>query len=98
MAPELFLKKSPNASSSIDIWSMGCILYALILGTLPFIDTTRSLIKEKIMNENVQFRGLCGKEVKDLICKMLEKDPIKRISLGGIYNHPWVKGEILRFH
>lgn len=30
-------------------------------------------------------------EAIDLLKKMLEKDPKKRITINEIYNHPWIK-------
>ncbi len=36
MAPEVLSRKNLAASPAIDIWSVGCILYSLVIGNLPF--------------------------------------------------------------
>ena len=37
MAPELFLGRT-ESTPKIDVWSLGCILHAMILGEYPFAD------------------------------------------------------------
>lgn len=95
MAPELFHKKSSNAASCIDVWAMGCIVFALVTGNLPFNGDSRKIIRDKIINENAKFpeNVEISQSFKDLIEKMLEKDPKKRIALGDIFHHSWVKHE-----
>ena len=94
MAPELFHKKADNAFG-IDVWAMGCILYAMVNGRLPFQGESRKHIRDKIVGDKVKFSNEkeISKEIKHLIRKMLEKDPRKRITLGDIYHHPWTKKE-----
>lgn len=40
LPPEIFENKNVNASPSLDIWSIGIILYQLVVGKLPFEDKT----------------------------------------------------------
>ena len=54
MAPELL--QGDNASNpKIDIWSLGILMYAMILGKCPFDGDTREQIKEIIINKEVSF-------------------------------------------
>ncbi len=98
MPPELFYKKNDNASTGIDIWAMGCILYALVAGKLPFNGDSMKTIRDKIIAEKLKFPDELeiSKEIKNLLRKMLEKDYRKRISMGDIYNHAWIKIEKLK--
>lgn len=97
MAPELFYKKSNNATSGIDVWAMGCILFALVTGKLPFSGESKKSIVDKIVGEHVKFSNDLSKELRDLLNKILEKDSRKRIGLGDIFHHPWVKKEFLMY-
>lgn len=36
MAPEVLSRKNVIASPAMDIWSVGCILFSLVVGSLPF--------------------------------------------------------------
>lgn len=95
MAPELFFKHSDNASPGIDVWAMGCILYALVSGKLPFNGDSRRSIRNKIINDPLFFPSdlKISRSLKDLLEKMLHKDPKLRISIGDIYHHFWVINE-----
>jgi len=74
-----------------DIWGLGCLLYTLLVGTPPF-DTTgvRSTLTKVVMADYSLPDGL-SPEVQDLIAAMLKKNPLERIKLRDILNHPWIK-------
>jgi MAP/microtubule affinity-regulating kinase len=44
LSPEIFLTKNVGASPALDIWALGCILYALLVGELPFKGNTEKEI------------------------------------------------------
>lgn len=93
VAPEV-LKKDPY-SFSCDIWSLGCILYALLSGSLPFDDenqkeTIRLTLESKLNFEKPSWNAISS-DCIDLIKKLLEKDPMRRITLKEIVKHPWFK-------
>ena len=46
LSPEVISGKNLNASPAMDIWAMGCILYALLVGELPFDDPHNKEVKE----------------------------------------------------
>lgn len=99
IAPEVL---SGKYDSKCDLWQIGCILYISMCGYLPFRGVKRQTILNKIRDARYkmdlkEFES-CSEEVLDLIRKLLEKDPKKRLSANEALEHPWFskmdKGEI----
>ena len=94
VAPEV-LRKEPY-SFSCDIWSIGCIIYALLSGALPFDHESQKETIQMTLKSKLEFDGSCWKDIssncKDLIENLLEKDPLKRITLKQITKHKWFSG------
>lgn len=100
LAPEVFERKSMDVvSPALDVWSMGCILYALVTGTLPFRGSTSKSILERIKNSPVvfpeEYDRILSDEIKDLINKCLDKNPKTRITMNEISEHHWILSEKL---
>jgi 5'-AMP-activated protein kinase catalytic alpha subunit len=72
-----------------DIWSMGIILYAMTCGYLPFEDPNTSKLYKKILNCDYLIPGFISKSSKDLIKKILNTDPTKRLTIKDIRAHEW---------
>ena len=78
----------------IDIWSCGIILFAMLCGYLPFEDKENELLFHKILQCKVKLPNYLSDEAKDIILKILVKDPNKRLSIEQIKNHPfYLKGK-----
>ncbi|XP_076257091.1 calcium/calmodulin-dependent protein kinase kinase 1-like isoform X2 [Rhynchophorus ferrugineus] len=85
-------RSSGFSGKCTDIWAMGVTLYAFVYGHVPFHDENIIGLYSKIRNQQVTFpeKTAVSTELKDLIKKMLEKDPSKRIAMHEIKEHPWV--------
>ena len=99
VAPEI-LEKKPY-SFQCDLWSLGCIVYALLCSSLPFDpasqkETIRMTCEDEVMFDLPQWKGV-SKECKDLIRKLLIKNPEKRINVQEIIVHPWFDSLEKRF-
>ena len=85
----------------IDIWSSGIILYAMLCGYLPFEemenDEYNEVLFRNIVECNVDYPNEYITPVaKDLLCKILVKDPKKRITIDEIKTHNfYLLGELL---
>ena len=94
-SPEMVAGKKYNGFK-IDIWSTGIILYAMLCGYLPFEDKDNDALFEKILECKLVFPKYIPKLGKNLIERILVKDPNKRITIKEIKEHPFfLKGKEL---
>jgi calcium-dependent protein kinase len=92
VAPEVL---SGNYDTQCDLWSWGVILYVLLWGYPPFDgdsnkDIFRAILKSKLDFDEDEWGNISG-EAKELISKLLEKDPKKRIKVDNALTHKWFK-------
>ncbi|XP_057434409.1 calcium-dependent protein kinase 20-like [Lotus japonicus] len=92
MAPEV-LKR--NYGPEVDIWSAGVILYILLCGVPPFWAETEQGVAQAIIRSVVDFKREPWPKVsdnaKDLVRKMLDPDPKRRLSAQEVLDHPWLQ-------
>jgi serine/threonine protein kinase len=81
VAPETLENK--NVDISVDIWALGCIIYLFLQGRTPFKDKTNLQIFDNILHKSVEFKHEIDDVSKDLIEKLLVKDPSKRLGCGA---------------
>ncbi|XP_033145973.1 SNF1-related protein kinase catalytic subunit alpha KIN12 isoform X2 [Brassica rapa] len=91
-APEVISGKL-YAGPEVDIWSCGVILYALLCGNLPFDDENMPGLFSKIKGEYILPDHL-SYAARDLIPRILTVDPMMRISIPGIRQHPWFSSKL----
>ncbi|XP_052453458.1 SNF related kinase b [Carassius gibelio] len=90
-APEILLGEEYDAPA-VDIWSLGVILYMLVCGHPPFQEANDSETLIMIMDCRYNVPNHVSPECKDLISRMLQRDPAKRASLTAIEGHSWLQG------
>ncbi|XP_031127433.1 calcium-dependent protein kinase 20-like [Ipomoea triloba] len=92
VAPEVLRKQYGQAC---DIWSAGVIIYILLSGVPPFWDETEQGIFEQVLKGNLDFVSEpwpnISDSAKDLVKKMLIRDPKRRPTAHEILCHPWVR-------
>ncbi|KAK2363314.1 calcium-dependent protein kinase [Trifolium repens] len=91
MAPEV-LKR--NYGPEVDIWSAGVILYILLCGVPPFWAETEQGVAQAIIRSVVDFKRdpwpKVSDNAKDLVKKMLNPDPKRRLTAQEVLDHPWL--------
>lgn len=87
MSPEL-LRDSFTCIQS-DYWAIGCVLYHMLTGKRPFDAPTQYLLIKAILDQDPQFPVTFDPTAKDLVVKLLAKDPMKRPTIEEIMSHPY---------
>jgi len=83
-APEI-LKQQPYDGTCVDVWSLGVILYSLLVGGFPFADD------RQVLEGRVKFpRGSVSKPAMDLISRMLQRSTRHRLTIDEVLSHPWM--------
>lgn len=85
------------AGPEVDVWSCGVILYALLCGSLPFDDENIPNLFKKIKQGMYSFPNYLTPGARDLIRRMLIVQPLERITIPEIRNHPWFSVNLPRY-
>ncbi|CEG42671.1 ulk fused protein kinase [Plasmopara halstedii] len=89
MAPELVQEKPYNYT--VDLWSLGVILYELAVGKPPFYtDRIVSLI-QMIVRDDVKYPSTMSADFQSLLKGLLNKNPAQRLKWPKILDHPFIR-------
>jgi calcium-dependent protein kinase len=92
VAPEVY---NMEYTEKCDIWSLGVVLYILILRKTPFDGDLDKDVVKNIKNNSITFNDALGSkksiECIDIMKRMLYKDPKSRISMQDVMLHKWIR-------
>ena len=110
---ESYLGSDNHFTKMCDMWSLGIVLFEIIYGVLPFArsencgcpdqncdECIKSLLNS-ILRDNYTVRcesnNFVSEGAKDLISKLLEKNPTKRYTADQVLGHPWILEHVKNF-
>eukprot|EP00403_Amphidinium_massartii_P013220 CAMPEP_0178414486 /NCGR_PEP_ID=MMETSP0689_2-20121128/23060_1 /TAXON_ID=160604 /ORGANISM="Amphidinium massartii, Strain CS-259" /LENGTH=335 /DNA_ID=CAMNT_0020035775 /DNA_START=72 /DNA_END=1079 /DNA_ORIENTATION=- len=88
LPPEMVYNKRYH--SQVDVWGLGVLLYEFLVGKPPFEDETEKSTYKRIKTGTPMFPTNISREAKDLITKLLKKEPKDRLTLDDVLKHQWV--------
>lgn len=89
LPPEIASEAGHNTGA--DIWCLGILLFEMLTGSTPFVSKGRDQLLTNITQAKPRFPHSMSPLARDLISKMLDKDPGKRISATEIKAHAWLQ-------
>ncbi|CAN9502143.1 unnamed protein product [Ophioblennius macclurei] len=88
ISPEVATRSAHGLES--DVWSLGCMFYAFLMGRPPFdTDTVKHTLSKVVLGE-YEMPAHVSLEAQDLIHQLLRKDPAQRPSLSAVLDHPFM--------
>eukprot|EP00013_Stygamoeba_regulata_P015049 CAMPEP_0177681830 /NCGR_PEP_ID=MMETSP0447-20121125/30932_1 /TAXON_ID=0 /ORGANISM="Stygamoeba regulata, Strain BSH-02190019" /LENGTH=476 /DNA_ID=CAMNT_0019191287 /DNA_START=108 /DNA_END=1538 /DNA_ORIENTATION=- len=90
LAPEVL--EGNGYGKAVDWWSFGTLMFEMLTGLPPFYSQDVQQMYSKIMSAKLNIPKSISPEARDLLEKLLERDPDKRLTdPKAIKAHPWFK-------
>ncbi|KAJ7044059.1 hypothetical protein C8F04DRAFT_688068 [Mycena alexandri] len=87
VAPEILTGSPYNCDA--DLWSVGCVAITCLSGRPPFESDSNPGTVDKILNASYALPATMSTEIQDLVVKLLEINPIRRIQPPDVLSHPF---------
>ncbi|CAD88263.1 Aurora-B kinase Ark1 [Schizosaccharomyces pombe] len=78
-------------TEKVDLWSLGVLTYEFLVGAPPFEDMSgHSATYKRIAKVDLKIPSFVPPDARDLISRLLQHNPEKRMSLEQVMRHPWI--------
>jgi len=78
----------------VDLWSLGVLTYEFLVGKPPFEAESNNETYRRITKVDLRFPVHVSTEAKDLISRLLRKEPNERLTLSEVMKHPWILAHV----
>jgi len=92
LAPEMVSSTQPEYDTSVDMWSLGVVLFELLSGRAPFECSEPKDTVKRIQDASVDMPQGISPPCEDLLRLLLNRDRAKRLSAKEVLHHPWIVG------
>ena len=91
VAPEIILGQ--QYTPAVDMWAVGCILYCLLNGQLPFYDADEQAMFRRIAKGEARPPAeSVSEDARELIGQLLCADKVTRLTASEALEHRWITG------
>lgn len=91
VSPEILTTNGSYSGKAADCWSLGVMLYTMLVGRYPFHDSDPTALFGKIRRGTYSVPDHLSSRAKCLIRSLLRKEPLERLTAEEVPDHPWFK-------
>ncbi|XP_029023228.1 tribbles homolog 1 [Betta splendens] len=89
VSPEILSGSAPYSGKMADMWSLGVMLYTMLVGRYPFHDPDPATLFSKIRRGQCCLPDGLSPKAKCLLQSLLRKEPWERLTAAELLSHPW---------
>jgi len=97
LAPEVNENNKRGYSKSVDMWSLGCMIYVTLSGVMPF--DRPEFVELRVADDEFMFPPDPWLEVSEpakyIVKQLLQIQPDRRLTSADCFNHSWFQDQIL---
>ncbi|XP_052864437.1 tribbles homolog 1-like [Anopheles cruzii] len=90
VSPEILRTNTTYSGKAADMWSLGVIMYTMLVGRYPFNDSEHASLFAKISRGQFTIPDCLSSKARCMIRALLRRDPEERITSDDVLHHPWL--------